>query len=389
MASVAPDPLSAARERLRRLEQLKAEGLVTDEEYAAKRTAIVDDATDTTSVPPSRAPSPPLGAVRSSDAPPRPDAAPNTSKPELVLRAEVERRTRRGWHVVSESTNGVQLRKPKHFGFGWALLWFVLAFFPFVVYLLWHWSKKDQYVLLSVGPDGALVASDRSRLWGLVKSYAHWGSTRPHAWQRVAAFGVPVLAALVLVGRVVDTAGSSGDHAPQSAPAAATIPTAPAQRGAAQSGTIPTPAPKIAEDPGQALVEIVRGNAALAWQTLDPTQQVQLSQDWFMECKDATPAGAPVTLVLSVASAITAPAEFGLTVEEAKAHYPFPEQLTVDGVTYDTTAVMLRYLYYNGQQQEFVFHVVLVDGTWRWLLRGGALREARKGNCDGSTLTMA
>lgn len=58
MAGMAPDPLSATRERLRRLEQLRTEGFVTDEEYAAKRAAIVDDVI---AVPVSNAPHPVSG----------------------------------------------------------------------------------------------------------------------------------------------------------------------------------------------------------------------------------------------------------------------------------------------------------------------------------------
>lgn len=220
MAATTPDPPSAARERLRRLEQLKAEGLLTDEEYATRRSIVLDDATQVAGSPPSRAHSP------SASASPRAAVVPPHSRSDHALREEVEKRTRRGWHIVSESTDGVQLRKPKHFSFGWALLWFVLAIFPFVVYLLWHWSKKDRYVLLSVGPDGELIASDRSRLWGFVRSYGRWASTRPRAWQRVAAFGAPALVVLVLVGRVMATAASSGGNAPQTALVAGAIPTA-------------------------------------------------------------------------------------------------------------------------------------------------------------------
>lgn len=45
MATTTPDPLSAARERLQRLEQLRAGGLLTDEEYSARRADALDDAT--------------------------------------------------------------------------------------------------------------------------------------------------------------------------------------------------------------------------------------------------------------------------------------------------------------------------------------------------------
>ena len=67
-----------------------------------------------------------------------------------ALRNEIARRTRRGWQIVNESETGVQLRRPKHFSFGWAVLWFVLGIFPMVVYLLWHWAKKDRHAFISV-----------------------------------------------------------------------------------------------------------------------------------------------------------------------------------------------------------------------------------------------
>ncbi len=126
------------------------------------------------------------------------------------------------------------------------------------------------------------------------------------------------------------------------------------------------PGPTTVEDPGQALARqalaVYRGNSALAWQALHPAQQVQVPEDWFAKCASNAGRGAPVTSITPVGEASPAP-------------------ITVDGATYQTIAVTLRYAYYNGEQREFVRHAVFVDGTWRWLMIGTALRESRKGIC--------
>lgn len=219
MAGMAPDPLFATRERLRRLEQLRAEGILTDEEYAAKRAAILDGIVATAASVTSPTPTP----IRS------------------AMRAEIERRTRHGWQVASEAPDGVQLRKPKHFSFGWALLWFVLAVFPFVVYLLWHWAKRDRYVYLTLNADGSVTSSDSSLLGRLVAGYWRWSSSRSQPWQKALALaGPPAVVALAVVALAVSGGGGSSgttnntaaSHSggQPNAPGAVAIPTATARR---------------------------------------------------------------------------------------------------------------------------------------------------------------
>jgi hypothetical protein len=141
------------------------------------------------------------------------------SAPSPALRDEIARRTTRGWQIVAQSEMGVQLRKPKHFSFGWAVLWFVvgiiLLLLPFVVYLLWHWAKKDDHVFISVNENGTLAISDRSRVWAAIVAYIRWGASRSRFWQKSAALLAPPSAAVALLTLVVVASVVQGGDAPE------------------------------------------------------------------------------------------------------------------------------------------------------------------------------
>lgn len=133
-----------------------------------------------------------------------------------VLANEVGRRTQKGWQVVSQAANGVQLRKPKHFGFLWGAFWFIFGLgFGFILYLIWHWAKKDNVVFLSVNPDGTLAVSESkgflATTGGWITGYWRWATTRPAPWQKIAAIGGPI-AVVVLIIVVASVSGGSGDE---------------------------------------------------------------------------------------------------------------------------------------------------------------------------------
>jgi hypothetical protein len=131
-----------------------------------------------------------------------------------VLANEVARRTQKGWQVVSQAANGVQLKKPKHFSFLWGAFWFIFGLgFGFILYLIWHWAKKDNFVFLSVNSDGTLAVSESKGFLATIGSwlsgYWRWGMARPAPWQKVAAIGGPILVVILIIV-AASASGSSG-----------------------------------------------------------------------------------------------------------------------------------------------------------------------------------
>jgi ABC-type Fe3+ transport system permease subunit len=82
----------------------------------------------------------------------------NTSvDPEAILQAEINRYVGRGFRVTSQTPRSAQLVKPKKFSVVWAVIWFVLMILPFVIYLLYYASKRDQQVYLTVDEQGHIT----------------------------------------------------------------------------------------------------------------------------------------------------------------------------------------------------------------------------------------
>lgn len=165
-----------------------------------------------------------------------------------VLANEVGRRTQKGWQVVSQAANGVQLRKPKHFSFLWGAFWFIFGLgFGFVLYLIWHWAKKDNVVFLSVNADGTLAVSESkgflATIGGWISGYWRWATTRPAPWQKVAAIGAPI-AVVIMVIVVASVSGGSSKKDTKAASSGDTKQTAPtAAATAATKQTVATAPP--------------------------------------------------------------------------------------------------------------------------------------------------
>ena len=76
-----------------------------------------------------------------------------------ILSQEIQRRTAQGWMLVSQTGAEAQMRKQKQFSFLWAFLWFLLAGFGLLIYLLYYISKKDQLIYIRV-QNGALSVTN-------------------------------------------------------------------------------------------------------------------------------------------------------------------------------------------------------------------------------------
>lgn len=77
--------------------------------------------------------------------------------PEAILQAEVSRYVQKGYRVTSQTSRTAQLVKPKKFSVIWAIIWFVLAVLPFIVYLIYYAGKRDQQVYLTVDEQGQIT----------------------------------------------------------------------------------------------------------------------------------------------------------------------------------------------------------------------------------------
>jgi len=71
-------------------------------------------------------------------------------KPEDPLQEHITWYVKQKYRVVSQTDTSAQLVKPKSFSFVWAFLWFCLAVFGLIVYLIYYAAKKDQQVYLYV-----------------------------------------------------------------------------------------------------------------------------------------------------------------------------------------------------------------------------------------------
>jgi len=73
-----------------------------------------------------------------------------------VLEREVQNYVKRGFRVMSRTDTTAQLVKPKHFSLIIALICFLLAVFPFILYLLIYMASKDETVYISVDDKGKI-----------------------------------------------------------------------------------------------------------------------------------------------------------------------------------------------------------------------------------------
>ncbi len=153
-----------------------------------------------------------------------------------ILQDEIARRTAQGWEIVSRDPNEAQMRRPKRFSFGWALLWFLLFGVGLFVYLIWHWLKAEQLAYLRV-IEGKLVVSERLGLLGWllspVRAYWRWAGSRQTTQAKALAYGGPIASVLVLIIiiAVATSGGGGGDEEGQPAAQAQPSPEAPAANG--------------------------------------------------------------------------------------------------------------------------------------------------------------
>ncbi len=71
-----------------------------------------------------------------------------------ILQREISAYVRRGFIVQSQTDTTAQLIKRKKFSLLWAIIWFLLAVFPFVIYLIWYAAKRDESAYLTVDETG-------------------------------------------------------------------------------------------------------------------------------------------------------------------------------------------------------------------------------------------
>lgn len=67
---------------------------------------------------------------------------------DLTLPEHIAWHTDRGYRVISQTSEGVQLVRPKVFSFVWACLWFLCFGVGVLVYLFYYMAKQDQSVWL-------------------------------------------------------------------------------------------------------------------------------------------------------------------------------------------------------------------------------------------------
>lgn len=85
-----------------------------------------------------------------------PQTLPSEMRREILMR-EITFYVRRGYRVMSQTDTSAQLVKPREFSCLIATIALLLAFFPFVVYILYYMSQRDQVVFIEVDPYGHIV----------------------------------------------------------------------------------------------------------------------------------------------------------------------------------------------------------------------------------------
>ena len=119
---------------------------------------------------------------------------------DAVLQDEIAWRTNSGWVLVSRVEREAQMRKPKHFSFGWALFWFLFLGVGIFVYLFWHWSKRDELIFIRVIAGKPSVSGER---YNPFNEYWGWASELESTQTKALAYGTPVVGLLVVIGLFV------------------------------------------------------------------------------------------------------------------------------------------------------------------------------------------
>lgn len=134
-----------------------------------------------------------------------------------ALEAEIARRTAKGWEIVTRQANDAQMRRRKHFSFLWAFLWFLVFGVGLIVYLVWHWAKRDHYVYLRLDGDRLVVSETKgflATLFSPVAAYFKWSVNREQAWAKALALGAPVVAVVIIIAIAAAAGGGGGESQP-------------------------------------------------------------------------------------------------------------------------------------------------------------------------------
>ena len=184
-----------------------------------------------------------------------------------ILQEEIARRTARGFEIVSRTENEVQMRKPKRFSIGWALLWFLFFGIGLLAYLVYHWLKSEQLAYLRV-VDGELTVSERR---GVMGSYINWAGSLESPVARVLAYGWPVGALVIIIVIIAVASSGGGDDdsgaavqdpsTPEPAITATATPEA-TEEPISTPEAIPTPTPEPTEAPEQDDLNLALGETA-------------------------------------------------------------------------------------------------------------------------------
>lgn len=76
-----------------------------------------------------------------------------------VLQREVANAVKQGWQVTTQTTTSATLSRKKKFSWIWFILWLLLAFVGGVVYLIYYATKKDESMMIQVGPTGKVTTT--------------------------------------------------------------------------------------------------------------------------------------------------------------------------------------------------------------------------------------
>jgi hypothetical protein len=67
-----------------------------------------------------------------------------------ALASAIQSLVKKGWRVIQQTNTSASLVKPKKFSFFWAFMWFLVAGFGLVVYLIYYAAKRDENLYIQV-----------------------------------------------------------------------------------------------------------------------------------------------------------------------------------------------------------------------------------------------
>lgn len=112
-----------------------------------------------------------------------------------------------GYRIVSQRDNSVQLVKPKKFSLFWGLFWFILAVFPFIIYLIIYLAKKDETIYIKLTHGNLVVINGKGRETVFTKLPSNGQLKRAtmtryeafHNWFRWVLVGLIVIVTIIII----------------------------------------------------------------------------------------------------------------------------------------------------------------------------------------------